>query len=119
MQLCITNDACQLQMDPQNCHRYFEYLITVFTLTDIPYNGDSHKILEMVFVRYVLFKDELILRTAAISVHEACVIWQQGGFSLIKINYSIQYTNVIVDLKSFTTLAPPLSPLKPAVSICP
>ena len=90
--------------------------IWLFILTD---NGDSHKILEMVFVRYVLFKDELILRTAAISVHDAGLIWQQGGFSLIKINYSIQYTNVIVDLKSFTTLASPLSPLKPAVSICP
>ena len=93
--------------------------IWLFILTDIPYYGDSHKILEMVFVRYVLFKDELILRTAVISVHEAGLIWQQGGFSLIKINYSIQYTNVIVDLKSFTTLASPLFPLKPAVSICP
>ena len=78
MQLCITNDACQLQMDPHNC--YFEYLIICFT--DIPYNGDSHKILEMVFVRYVLFKDELILKIVAISAQKAGLIWQQGGFSL-------------------------------------
>ena len=28
MQLCITNDACQIQMDPQN--HYFEYLIISF-----------------------------------------------------------------------------------------
>ena len=28
MQLCITNDACQVQMDPQ--YRYFEYLIIYF-----------------------------------------------------------------------------------------
>ena len=77
MQLYITNNACQPQMDKHNC--YFAYLII---LTDIPYNSDSHKILEMVFVRYVLFKDELILKTVAIFVKKAGLIWRQGGFSL-------------------------------------
>ena len=78
MQLYVTNDACQLQIDKHNC--YFAYLIII--LTDILYNGDSHKILEMVFVRYVLFKDELILKTVAIFVQKAGIIWKQGGFSL-------------------------------------
>ena len=78
MQLYVTNDACQPQIDKHNC--YFAYLIII--LTDILYNGDSHKILEMVFVRYVLFKDELILKTVAVFVQKAGIIWQQGGFSL-------------------------------------
>ena len=60
-------------------HTVFDYL---FILIDIPYNGDSNKILETVFVRYVLFKDELILKTVAIFVQNAGLIWQQGGFSL-------------------------------------
>ena len=51
--------------------------IRLFILTYIPYNGDSHKILEMGFVRYVLFKDELILKTVAIFVQKAGLIWQQ------------------------------------------
>ena len=60
--------------------------------------------------RYVLLKDELILKTVAIFVQKAGSIWQQGGFS--PNYYSIQYTNVIVLLKSFTTLDSPLSSLK-------
>ena len=56
-------------MDPHNC--YFEHLIIHTEKLTIPFdrhtlNGDSHKILEMVFVRYVLFKDELILKTVTI-----------------------------------------------------
>ena len=58
------------------------FCIFDFTLTDIPYNGDSHKILEMVFVRYVLFEDELILKTVTIFVQKAGLILQQSGFSL-------------------------------------
>ena len=54
--------------------------VWLFILKDIPYNGESHKILEMVFVRYVLFRDELILKTVAIFVQKAGLIWQQGGF---------------------------------------
>ena len=80
MQLYITNDACQHQMDKHNC--YFAYLIIYFDRHTLQCNGDSHKILEMVFVRYVLFKDELLLKTVAIFVQKAGLIWKQGGFSL-------------------------------------
>ena len=38
MQLCITNDACQVHMDPQ--YRYLEKT-GLFFLTDIPYNCDN------------------------------------------------------------------------------
>ena len=69
--------------------------IWLFILTDIPYNGDSHKTLEMVFVRYVLFKDELILKTVDIFVLKAGLIWQQDGFSLNWLQYSIHKTKLI------------------------
>ena len=64
-------------MDPRNC--YFEYWIIhvefwLFLLTDIPYNSDSHKILEMVYVRYVLSTDELILETVAIFLQKAGLV---------------------------------------------
>ena len=93
MQLYITNDACEPQMDKHNC--YFAYSIWLFILTDIPYNGDSNKILETVFVRYVLFKDELILKTAAIFIQKAGLTWKQGGFSLNWLQYSIHKTKLI------------------------
>ena len=83
MQLYITNDTCQPQMDKHNC--YFVYSIWLFMLSDIPYNGDSNKILETVFVRYVSFKDDLILKTVAIFVQNTSLIWQQSGFSLYSI----------------------------------
>ena len=59
--LYITTDAHQPQIDPHNC--YFEFWLVFlniwwFFLADIPYNGDSHKILEMVYVRYVQSKDD-------------------------------------------------------------
>ena len=47
------------------------------------------------FVRYVLFKDELILKTVAIFVQNAGLIWQQGGFSLNWLQYSIHRTKLI------------------------
>ena len=50
------------------------------------------KILETVFVRYVLFKDDLILKTVAIFVQNAGLIWQQGGFSLNLLQYSMHKT---------------------------
>ena len=90
MQLYITKDACQPQMDKHNC--YFVYSIWLFILTDVPYNGDSNKILEAVFVRYVLFKDDLILKTVAIFVQNVGLIWQQGDFSLNLLQYSIHKT---------------------------
>ena len=70
-------------MDPHNC--YFEYLIIHSEYLIIPfdrhsYNGDSHKILKMVFVRYVLLKDELILKTVAIFVKKAgLTLFDMGG----------------------------------------
>ena len=80
-------------MDPHNC--YFEYWIIHSEYLVIPFdrhtkkNRDSHKVLEMVYVRYVLSKDELILKTVAIFFQKADLIWQQGGFSLNLSQYSI------------------------------
>ena len=54
--------------------------IWLFISTDIPYKGDFHKILEMVFVRYVLFKGELILKTVAIFVQKAGLIGNKVAF---------------------------------------
>ena len=56
-----------------NC--YFAYLITYF---------DKHG-----FVRYVLFKDELILKTVAIFVQKAGLM-----LAFHKIDYSIQYAKL-------------------------
>ena len=107
MQLYITNDACQPQMDKHNC--YFAYSIWLFILTDILYNGDSNKILETVVVRHVLFKDELILKTVAIFVQNAGLIWQQGGFTLNWLQYSVHKTKLIAVFSPDS----PFSPSKP------
>ena len=66
-------------MFSHNC--YFEYLIihSEYLIVPfdrhIPYNGNSHKILEMVFFRYALSKDELGLKTVAIFVQKEGLIW--------------------------------------------
>ena len=67
-------------------------------LNDTPYNGDSHKILELVYVKYVLSTSGLILKTVATFV-------QKGGLDLATrwfFTSVIQYTNVIVGLKLLT-----------------
>ena len=82
----FANDVCQPQMVPHNYYFEYliihsEYLIIAFERHTLQWSG-SYKILEMVFVRYALSKDELILKTVAIFVQKAGLIWQQGGFSL-------------------------------------
>ena len=74
MQLYITNDTRQLQMDKHNY--YFAYFIIYFD------RHTSHKILEMVFVRYVLFKDELIFKIVAIFVQKGRLNLATRCFSL-------------------------------------
>ena len=68
-------------------------------MTDIPYNGDSHKILGLAYVKYVLSKSGLILKTVAIFVQKS-ELNLATRWLFISI---IQYTNVIVGLELLTT----------------
>ena len=45
-------------------------------------NGDSHKIFELVYVKYVLSMSGLILKIVAAFVQKVGLIWRQGGFFL-------------------------------------
>ena len=51
-------------------------------MTDIPSNGDSHKIFELVYVKYVLSMSGLISKIVATFVQKVGLIWRQGGFFL-------------------------------------
>ena len=51
----------------------------ILNLTDIPNNGDSHKILALDYVKYLLSRSGLTLNTVAPKVG---LIWRQGGFLL-------------------------------------
>ena len=102
MQLYITNDACQRQIDKHNC--YFAYLNIYFDRNTLQWW--LSQILEMVFVRYVLFKDEVILETVAIFVQKAGLIWQQGGFSLTWLQYSIHKCDCWLKIVYYSWLLP-------------
>ena len=56
--------------------------LSSLNLTNKPYNSGFHKILEQVYVKYVLSKSGLILKTVATFVQKAGLISQQGGFLL-------------------------------------
>ena len=90
----------------------FDYSYWLFLLTDIPYNGDSHKILEMVFVRYVLFKDELILKTVAIICPKSRLNWQQGGLSLHWLQYSVHKCDCWLEIVYHSWFSPSLKPFE-------
>ena len=68
-------------------------IILTCSLKDIPYNGDSHEISDMVHVKYVLPKGAFMSKTVATFVQNVGLI-----FTSI-----IQDTNVIVGLKLLTT----------------
>ena len=49
--------------------------LSSLNLTDKPYNGDSHKILGLIYVKYLLPKCGLILKTVATFVQNVGLIW--------------------------------------------
>ena len=65
----------------------------------MPYNGNSHKALDRVHVKYVLFKGA--------NIQNHCYLCPKGGLNLAKLwlftSVIMQDTNLIVSLKLLTT----------------
>ena len=74
---------------------------TESSLSNIPHNGDSDKILELVFVKYVLSKGGLILETVATFVQKASLIWRQSGFYC---DYSVHKRDSWLKLSTIGTI---------------
>ena len=77
-------------------------LFSSLNLTDIPYNGHSHKILQLVYVQYVLTFCPKVK-----SFENCCHICPKNGLNLttgwlFTGNSTVQYTDVIVVLKLST-----------------
>ena len=73
--------------------------LSLLNLTDIAYNSNSHKILELVYVKYNLSKNGFILKTAAMHLCPKCSLNLATRWLFTSI---IQYTNAILGLKLLT-----------------
>ena len=107
MQLYITNDAFQPRMDSHNC--YFEYLIIYFDRHTLQWwlsQNLGNGFCQICFVqRWTYFENCCHL------CPKRGLIWQQGGFSLNWLQYSIHKCDCWLKIVQYSWVSP--LPLKP------
>ena len=116
IQLYIANDACQPQIDPHNC--YFEHLIIHTEKLTIPF--DRHTLqwwlsqnlgngfCQICFVqRWTHFENCCHHLSKKVGL-----IWQQGGFSLHWLQYSVHKCDCWLEIVYHSWFSPSLKPFE-------